>query len=354
MQKSVEFKAFEPDPGVRQLIDRLSEPIERKTKDLAPTMLRVMVEKTAVHKRTRVSIALDVPGKTIAAAEESPTLEPAVRGAFAEIERQLDAYKSSRRGEEWWKRLERRKELRELKAGTRGDSDQDFHSAVDPHVSTLTHFARHLVRYAESQGDLPLDELDPEDLVSDVLLRAFQEWNNKERPKGSVRHWLMQLAMRQLRDAIEQARRQGRGALPVEKSAPKTPPSEWVTRLGEEILDFYQPDEALKIEDLLPDLQTPSPEEELENEELRRCVRRALNELPNEQRRALILRFVLGFSGEDLSKTLQKPEPEVERMIEDARTRLRDELTKTGCTFDPHGAEKSPATVWNLIEKQRR
>ena len=354
MQKSVEFKSFKPEEGTRLLIDRLAEPIERKLRRLHPVMLRVVVEQMAVHKRTRVSITLDVPEKTIAAADESHIPEAAIRAAFAEIERQVDAYRASMRGEQWWKRLTRRKELREFKAGTpAGDgASESFHAAVDPHVSTLEHFARHLVRYAESRGDLPQGELDPEDLASDVLLRAYEQWL-KQRPEGSVRAWLMRLAMRELREAVDRFRKEHGGTLPVEKAAPKTPPSEWVTRLGEEILDFYQPDEALKIEDLVPDLSTPSPEEQLEARELRRCIHDALNELPKDQRRALILRYVLGVRGEELRESMRKPEAEVERLIEEARSRLRERLTQAGCTFDPHGAEKSPATVWNQIEKQR-
>jgi RNA polymerase sigma factor (sigma-70 family) len=294
-----------------------------------------------------------VPGKTLATIEELPAPEPAIRAAFADIERQIEAYKANARGEHWWKRLERRKALRELKANApAGDDDAAaFHSAVDPHVATLSHFARHLVRRAESNGDLLPGELDAEDLVSDVLLRAYEEWG-KERPAPPVRGWLMRLALRQLQHEIERSRGERRGTLSVEKSAPETPPSEEVTRLGEEILDFYQPDEALRIEDVLPDIRTPSPEEELETAELRRCVREALNQLPKDQRRALILRYVLGFGERDLSKSMRKPQAEVDGMIEDARTRLRETLTKRGCAFDPQRSEKSPATARSLVEKQ--
>ena len=43
---------------------------------------------------------------------------------------------------------------------------------------------------------------------------------------------------------------------------PETPPAEAVSTLGDEILDFYEPDEDLKLEDIIPDFDAPSPEEE--------------------------------------------------------------------------------------------
>jgi len=47
-----------------------------------------------------------------------------------------------------------------------------------------------------------------------------------------------------------------------------------VSTLGDEILDFYQPDELLTLEDVIPDLEVSTPEQA--TEELRRCVRTAL------------------------------------------------------------------------------
>jgi RNA polymerase sigma factor (sigma-70 family) len=346
MQLSVEFKNFEPEEGVRLLIDHLAERIERRTKHLTPTMLRIAMEEMPVHKRYRVSITLDVPQKTIAGKDEAPALEPAIRAAFGEIERQVEAYKASLRGEQWWKQLGHRQELRNLKetAPTGDDDLQRFHAAVDPHISTLTDYARHLVRYAESIGNLPVGELDPEDLVADVLVRAYAEWI-KRPPSRPVRGWLIQLAEQQMREETKRYRQEHRGTISIEGLAPKTPPDEELPLPEEETLDYYQPDEALRIEEVLPDIRTPTPEQELQTRELRRCIRETLNELPKDQRRALILRYVLGFRTADLSKSMRMREAEVVQMIEDARSRLRERLMQKGCAFEPSAPERSPSTV---------
>ena len=128
----------------------------------------------------------------------------------------------------------------------------------------------------------------------------------------------------------ERSRRERGQTIRVEKTAPITPPSEEVTTLGEEILDFHQPDDALKIEDVLPDIRTPSPEEDLELRELRRCVREALNQLPKEHCRALVRCYAFGLDRDEA-----------------ARERLRQLLIDSGCAFEPCAAERSPATAWN-------
>ena len=187
--------------------------------------------------------------------------------------------------------------------------------------------------------------------MSDVLLRAYDEWA-KHRPTEPVRGWLMRLAQRQLRSETERSRRERGQTIPLEQTAPLTPPSEEVTTLGEEILDFYQPDEALKIEDVLPDIRTPSPEEDLELRELRRCVREALNQLPKEQRRALVRRYVFGLDRDEASKGGGKGDASADGTLEAARERLRQILIDSGCAFEPPAAERSPATAWNTAEKQ--
>ena len=78
MQTSIEFKGFEPEDGARLLVNRLIEPIERRVRHFSPAMLRIVLE-VSPHQGRRASITLDVPGKTFAAANEAPSLEPAIR-----------------------------------------------------------------------------------------------------------------------------------------------------------------------------------------------------------------------------------------------------------------------------------
>ena len=123
MNHNVEFKNFEADQPIRGLIDTLIRKLEKKAKRFPPdeVFLRLMVEENPARTLYRVSLTMEIPGeapataKILPAKEERHDLTEALRDAFMEIDRQLEAYKASLRGEHWWKRKARRAELRAQK-----------------------------------------------------------------------------------------------------------------------------------------------------------------------------------------------------------------------------------------------
>jgi RNA polymerase sigma factor (sigma-70 family) len=189
-----------------------------------------------------------------------------------------------------------------------------------------------MIAYAEARSDLVSGELTADELVDATLLRAYREFV-KDPARGEIKRWLIQLAADELAGKIKQSRWERKHTVYVEERVPETPQAEEVSTLGEETLYFYQPDEALKVEDVIPDLTVPSPEEETERKELRQCVREALATMSREWRRALLLRYVNGLTGTKLAKAIGTTESEVERVIEYAREYLRHSLIQSGCSF---------------------
>ena len=115
MNFNIEFKDFAPQKKIQKLIKELIAKTEKKTKGLSPdtAFLRLLLEENLARKLYRVSIILELSGKTLVAKEERHNLAETIRHAFSEIDRQLEAYKASLRGEQLWKRRTRRKELRQ-------------------------------------------------------------------------------------------------------------------------------------------------------------------------------------------------------------------------------------------------
>jgi DNA-directed RNA polymerase specialized sigma24 family protein len=74
----------------------------------------------------------------------------------------------------------------------------------------------------------------------------------------------------------------------------------------------------------------------VQTKEFQSCVRAALHGLPGDAQRALMLHYVVGLRGKELARSLRKPEGEVDRLIERARTELRQKLLESGCTLRPH------------------
>jgi RNA polymerase sigma factor (sigma-70 family) len=220
---------------------------------------------------------------------------------------------------------------------------ESFFSQINRHLKELYRFVRHQLAYSESVGDLIPGELSPEEVVDEVLLRAYREFV-KNPTQREMRAWLLQLARKQLAAAVKRSRAERNLTVHIEEDIPETPPTEEVSTLGEEILDFYQPDEDLKLEDIFPDVDVSTPEDFVAaKEELLRCVNAALAGMPNEWRRALRLRHAGGLTDEELAEALQKAAPEVERILDYARQHLRQSLIESGCTFIVKGSESRPS-----------
>ena len=348
MNCNIEFKGFEPKQRIRELIEELIQKLERRAKGLSPDVAfwKVLVEENSVRKLYPVSITLKLPGKTLATKEERHDLEASIKDAFAEIERQWKKYRSSLRREQLWKRPARREQLRQKKTNAMQSEQPDsetFFSLVSPHLSKLYQFVRHELARLQAVGDLMLGDLASEDIVDTVLLRAHREFA-KDPAYGEIGDRLIQLAREQLETEVKRSKSELDRTVHMEEDIPETPPIEEVSTLGDEILDFYQPDEDLKLEDIFPDVDVSTPEDFVAaKEELLRCVNAALAGMPKEWRRALRLRHAEGLTDEELAEALRKAAPEVERILDYARQHLRQSLIESGCTFIVKGSESRPS-----------
>jgi RNA polymerase sigma factor (sigma-70 family) len=214
-----------------------------------------------------------------------------------------------------------------------------FFASASQHLNRLYESVRHQLAYFESVGDLLPGELTAEELVDTVLLSAYHE-HVKEPAEPDIGSWLTERAKERLRREVKRLKSERNRTVHIEEDIPETPPIQEVSTLGEEILEFYQPDDDLKLEDIFPDVEISTPEELASaKEELLRCVNAALAGMPREWRRALRLRHAEGFTDAELAQALQKAEPEIERILEYARQHLRQRLIESGCTFIFKGSE---------------
>lgn len=205
-------------------------------------------------------------------------------------------------------------------------------------LEELYDFVKHELRYREAVGDLIPREIKPSDIVDAVVIQAGRE-HLAQASAEKISERVRDLAARRIQSEAARLRRERNRAIHIEDDVPETPPQEEVKTLGEEIFYFYQPDEDLKIEDVLPDVRIPSPEQAVEVRELQQCFLSALDALPREWRQALRLRFVDGLSGASFAKAMHHSEPESERILQHATAYLRQRLLESGCAFEPPAAE---------------
>jgi RNA polymerase sigma factor (sigma-70 family) len=213
-----------------------------------------------------------------------------------------------------------------------------FFAAVTGHLNTLYEFVRRQLAYFESSGDLARGELSAEDVIDAVLVRAYREFVKApgERDFGK---WLTELANDHLQREVRRLRAERRCHVPIEKDIPEVPPNEAVKTLGEEILEFYQPDEDLKLEDIFPEYDISTPEDFVAaKEELVQCINAALAAMPEEWRKAFSLRHRDRLTLDELGKVLDKNTAETWRLL----AGLASWASESG--FFPGGSPRSPSS----------
>jgi ribosomal subunit interface protein len=337
MKHNIEYLHFEPKAPISTLVESWIAKLERKAGNFSPDLvfLRILIEQNKARMLCHISITMEVPGKTLVAREETHDIEVAIKKAFAEIERQLREHKSKLRGEHLWKRLSNRAELRRLKISAEPSEQRTreiFFSLVSPHIDKLEHLVRHMIRSFEAEGDLVRGELDTQDVVDDTLVQTYQEFL-KGYPSQDIRSWLILHATDVLDTEAATRNRDRERMVHIEEDVPETPPTMEVSTLGDEILDFYQPDEDLKVEDIVPDLEVPTAEQMAETKELQQLVRSLLAQMPREWRRALLLHDLGGQKEANVAKAIGKPEMDIGRILEQARDYLRTKLIDYGYGF---------------------
>jgi len=338
MTHNEEFKSFEPDKRIQRLIQNRIKKLETKIQAVPSdsTYLKVFLEGNAARKLYHVTLTMDLPGKTIAAKEDAHDPALSIKAAFDELETQVEKHKEAMRHERLWKRIAKRSELRRMKAAMGDEWEtkrETFFQLVNPHLEWLDHFVDHLIRYSEAMGELIRGELNSEEVVDEALILAYREFL-KNVSFGDVRSWLTRLVVNRLDEEISRLTTLRRQApVHIEEHIPETPPREEVWQLGEEILYFYQPDEDLKVEDVIADPSATNPEEELAAREIQECVGNTLRAVPDDWRQILLMHY-----GEDepvarVARSLGKPENEVRRILSYSSRYVRQRLIESGCTL---------------------
>ncbi len=150
---------------------------------------------------------------------------------------------------------------------------------------------------------------DAEDLVQETLLAAWRGIGGFEQ-RASLRAWLYRIATNRCLNALRE-----RGRRPAVEETPMAPPA--TRRVEPTWLEPY-PDTAL------PDL-APGPEARYEQREATQLAFVAgLQQLPERQRAALVLRDVLGFRTEEVAAMLDVTPQSVKGALQRARATLDD------------------------------
>lgn len=332
MKHQVTFENCQDHALIRRTFEKCLARLDNQVKRLPQDALFLhgTIERHHSKPRYRASLVLNVPGRTLVAKEEGADGEVVIREAFLELERQLKKYKEFVRAEPMWKRQERRaamrKKLKEELAPLEERERQLAWDMIMPNLDMLYNFVRREVAYYWGTGDIAYrGEVQIKDILDRIIVRAAREFGQKA--ELDIKAWLLKLAHEEIRAEVNRLKRE-RDLVPrhIEEDVPEVPEDEELKTLGDWIYDFYQPDEDLRLEDLIPDPRAVSPEAVTESRDVQRFVNQTLAKLPKPWRDAFVLYYVEELSIPEVAHITGQSEAEVEQSIEHAREFLRHTL----------------------------
>lgn len=279
-----------------------------------------------------VSLNLRLPSGQMAAQGIAESDASAVKIAFDDITRQLTSHKDLLRGERKWPRRgregrtgsESQVPFEETFVAVRPElvSEEDVNSYVNANLPRMNQFVRRELRYRENSGQIRPNQVSVEEVVDEAIANALDD--SSERPeKMRLEPWLYRLATTAIQRLSDDSRGEATD-VPLEAM-----PNYSETDSGgsdEPVLQFHQPDEAMRNGDLIADTSTANPEDVAVGDEMMAMVEMALREAKPEEREAFILFTMEGFTVREIAIISERNEEEVRASIALAREHLRHAL----------------------------
>lgn len=311
---------------VQKLISRSITRLEKRLKRYHPEACHFIVRFSRERNLFQCGLELRAIQKRLAVKKEADDLVTAFKHAYGALIKEFEKY-----------RLKINKSLRVKRAAkaivekTTPPKAEGWKSilqtTIQAKLESLHRVARHELLNFQLTGALEPGEVLPEEVVDEAILRVYQKTAN-QKTREFVESELVREVIAAARDLAEQAKKIRLDKVSIETPLNAIPDKEEVSTLGEEILYFYEPDEALKIEDVIEDPTAITPEAVIANEELQKLLYSLLSELPDEQRKAFNLVNIEGFSPEEAAIILNGSPEEVEKLRSEAEEQLRKKLTK--------------------------
>lgn len=315
MNLKLQSRNIELSESLNKLIERQS----RKIWKMLPTFpsevtdLAVTVEKLPRGSQYQTVLVLTVPQRAIRVEEIEDNPTSSIVRAFSELLRRVKKFKSQLNRE----RL-RRRQPRQTAAEASSDSVRELEDAIGEYLEKIETYIRRELYFQVIMNRLSPGQIEPQALVDEVFLDLTAKASG--RPTNlSLEQWMIQVARQKLQDRLSELTEHS-DEPHVEESVKSEP------RWEDEDLNFYQPDESLRLEDLMVDQNTETPEEALRREEVEQQLRTAVARLPETIRESFVLFAFEGFTSDEVAMITGREPEKVLEEVEKARQELRQEM----------------------------
>jgi DNA-directed RNA polymerase specialized sigma24 family protein len=213
------------------------------------------------------------------------------------------------------------------------DLEKETDARLKDLLPRLERIIKRELTYLQSQGDLPPDYPTVQDVLDEVITKVKCDWKQDTDSQTTFIE-LLRAMHKVLDDEVRNSRMFGE-AVSLEAMPPEDATDQAEEMVGEEINEFWQPDELLRYEDVIPDDESILPEEAVQEDEQEiNYLFVLLKDLPIHWRRALLMKELENISLDDLGMLFESNRSEILSWIESANHYLRARLKDAGFSVE--------------------
>jgi len=312
------------------------------TKDTQSRILRARAtsEGTPENPRYHLTLAVQIRHHPIISQKSGTDLRLLVNSSEEALRRELRKHGAKIRREHLRRRRDAAKESFERFSREVAQAEAAAPAPVDaapeasllfarlrPILGQLYNYAREHIRAAVVAGEIPTDYFTADDLVDQAIIRVLERHESRVGNPNELEHTLYRHI-----DAVleEEIARRAPEAENVSLDGPSPDAFErWtIGRPEEEEAEFFQPFEALRLEDVLIDDHAIDPEHAMSELEEHRLILKHLTPFHSKARSAFFLNRMEGFETYEIAMIQNRQEEAVRNDIEACVKALREEWIK--------------------------
>jgi RNA polymerase sigma factor (sigma-70 family) len=245
--------------------------------------------------------------------------------AVEELVRQIQRHKAEVRKEHLRRRRQRQRGDQRtaspfLQADFENRRTPAFFILLKPLLKSVRDHAQRELEILELEDTIPIGEVTADDLVDDVLVAAWEAFD--ERPQHTpLDVWLMGILHERLNE-LQQQFGDVKLSLPIERASADELDAD-IDDLNFWLAQALEPVEETTLEDIIPDEASADWWRTLEAKDQHEHLMRLLQQLPKHERQSFMLSEVEGFDLSEIGFALDRSENEIAKDVERARAALR-------------------------------
>lgn len=310
VKRDIEFLS-EPFQGqLEQKIKKLETLLKNFNPDLV--FLKIDLEGNEKNKMYTTYLKLDLRSKVLKAKKSAKNLHLSTREAFNALFREVKKFKEFLRHEPDYrrKRYQESAEKSVVSLSLNEELKESYRNLIQSILPKLINFTRRELRSKSFFSDRDPSGILVKEIIDEAIANVASEIQSKFN-KRELRRKLYREIMNIIEQKIE-----GRHKKPLSLEKEIYEVDE------QDFFEFYQPDETLRLEDILPGQEWPE-----DQEELKLSLQEILEELPEDLRQAFTLTQLNDFSPEEVAMIQDKLVEKVKEEIEQARKIIQEKLT---------------------------